>query len=97
VDSIPPDTTAASVSARHGTPTAPAGFAVQVAAVRSVAAADQSMQALKRAGYDPRVTREAGGILKVRVGHFKTRADAQRVASEIRRKLAMTPFVVEEP
>jgi len=55
------------------------------------------MQALKRAGYDPRVTREAGGILKVRVGHFKTRAEAQRVATEIRRKLALTPFVVEEP
>jgi cell division septation protein DedD len=82
---------------RPHTPATAAGFAVQVAAVRSVAAADQSMQSLRRAGYDPRVTREAGGILKVRVGHFKTRAEAQRVATEIKRKLGMTPFVVEEP
>jgi hypothetical protein len=96
-DSVPPDTTATPAAARPGAPSTPSGFAVQVAAVRSVAAADQSMQALKRAGYDPRVTREAGGMLKVRVGHFKTRAEAQRVATEIRRKLLITPFVVEEP
>jgi cell division septation protein DedD len=71
-------------------------FAVQVAAVRNAAAADQSMQALKRAGYEPRVTRDTDGFLKVRVGRFKTRTEAQRLASEIRQKAGLTPFVVEE-
>ena len=69
-----------------------------VAAVRSPAAADQSMQALRRAGYDARVSRDADGLLKVRVGHFKTKAEAQRLATEVRRKVpSSTPFVVDEP
>src|SRR6185503_6166752 len=73
-------------------------YAVQVAAVRSPAAADQSMQALRRAGYDARVSRDADGLLKVRVGHFKTKAEAQRLATEVRRKVpSSTPFVVDEP
>ncbi len=76
---------------------APMMFAVQVAAVRNAAAADQSMQALKRAGYEPRVVRDPDGFLKVRVGRFKTKVEAQRLATEIRRKLTSTPFVVEEP
>jgi hypothetical protein len=72
-------------------------YAVQVAAVRSVAAADQSMQALKRAGYEPRVTRDTDGFFKVRVGSFKTKAEAQKLATDVRRKANLTPFVVEEP
>src|SRR5262249_21208417 len=39
-------------------PSAAKTYAVQVSAVRSVAAADQSMQVLKRAGYEPRVARD---------------------------------------
>jgi hypothetical protein len=79
------------------TPATAVMYAVQVAAVRSPAAADQSMQALKRAGYDARVSRDADGLLKVRVGHFKTKAEAQRLATEIRRKVPRsTPFVVDE-
>jgi len=75
----------------------PSAYAIQVSAVRSAAAADQSMQLLKRAGYDPRVNRDPDGLLKVRVGRYKTRAEAQRIAAEIRRKLNLAPFVVEEP
>ena len=97
-DSAPPSPAAAPAPAPAKP--APAGsgiFAVQVAAVRSAAAADQSMQALKRAGYDSRVSRDLDGLFKVRVGRFRTRAEAQRVATEIRRKVNVTPFVVEEP
>ncbi|MBI4500193.1 MAG: SPOR domain-containing protein [Gemmatimonadetes bacterium] len=100
-DSTPADSglPAPPVSAPAAKPAAAGSgiFAVQVAAVRSVAAADQSMQALKRAGFDSRVTRDPDGLLKVRVGRYKTRAEAQRIATEIRRKLNTTPFVVEEP
>lgn len=75
---------------------APSFFTVQIAAVRSAGSADQTMQALKRAGYDPRVVRDADGFLKVRVGRFKTRTEAQRMAAEIRRKIGGTPFVTGE-
>jgi len=71
-------------------------YTVQVAAVRSAGSADQTMQALKRAGFEPRVVREADGYLKVRVGRFKTKIEAQRVVTQIRRKVGGTPFVAEE-
>ena len=64
--------------------------------IQIAGAADQTMQALKHGGYDPRVLRDADGFLKVRVGRLKTRPEAQRLATEIRRKLGGTPFVVEE-
>jgi tetratricopeptide (TPR) repeat protein len=71
-------------------------FSVQVAAVRSAAAADEVMRALAGSGYEPRVVREADGLFKVRVGRFRTRAEAQRLAQELRRKVGGSPFVVEE-
>lgn len=74
----------------------PAVFAVQVAAVSSVAAADEIMQQLHAQGYESHVVRDAG-LLKVRVGRFSRRAQAQRLAAELRRKLGGSPFVVEEP
>jgi len=90
---LPPGTPA--VSPPAGT-TAPAAWAVQVNAVRSPASADQAMQSLRRSGYQPRVNRDADGFLKVRVGRFKTKAEAQKLAAEIKRKLGGSPFVVEE-
>ncbi len=106
-DSARPDTTVRDSTTPTPAPrpgevaTAPAGeatrFAVQVAAVRSPAAADQSMQALRKAGFESRVVRDTDGFLKVRVGHYKTRAEALRVVTEIRRKANLAPFVVEEP
>jgi cell division septation protein DedD len=71
-------------------------FSVQVAAVRSAAAADELMRSLVASGYEPRVVREPDGLLKVRVGRFRTRAEAQRLAQDLRRKLGGNPFVVEE-
>jgi tetratricopeptide (TPR) repeat protein len=82
---------AESAAARPGV-----AFSVQVAAVRSAAAADEVMRALAGSGYEPRVVREPDGLLKVRVGRFRTRSEAQRLAQELRRKLGGSPFVVEE-
>lgn len=92
-DSAPGDTGAA---ARPTTPAAPAAWAVQVSAVRSPASADQAMKALKTYGWDSRVSRDADGFLRVRVGRFRTKAEAQRLAADIKRKLGGAPFVVEE-
>jgi hypothetical protein len=98
-DSAPADTTAVRPAAPPPAPATagPPAYAVQIMAVRNAAAADQAMQAARRAGYDPRVVRDADGFLKVRLGRFRTRAEAQRLATEIRRKMGGEAFVVEEP
>lgn len=70
-------------------------FAVQVAAVGSIEAADAVMRQVHAAGYEPRVVRE-GNLFKVRVGEFRSREDAQRAQADLRRKLGGSPFVVEE-
>ena len=73
-----------------------AGYSVQGAAVQSPAAANDLMRALAGDGYEPHVVRESGGLLKVRVGSYHTRAEAQRIAAQLKRKLGGSPFVVEE-
>ena len=70
-------------------------YSVQVAAVQSAAAADELMQQLHAEGYDPYVVRDADGLLKVRVGRFPRRADAQNLVAELRSKFGGSPFVVE--
>lgn len=71
-------------------------YAVQVAAVHSAAAADNVMRSLRAAGFESRVVRDADGLLKVRVGRFRTRAEAERLQAELRRRIGGRPFVVEE-
>lgn len=79
------------------TPARQPTFAVQVAAVSSVAAADEVMRSLTTAGYQPRVVRDADGLWKVRVGRFPDRAAAQRLSAELKSRLNIQqPFVVEE-
>jgi tetratricopeptide (TPR) repeat protein len=70
-------------------------FSVQVAAVQSAAAADEMMQRLHSEGYEPHVIRDSDGLLKVRVGRFPRRADAEALLAELRRKIGGSPFVVE--
>jgi tetratricopeptide (TPR) repeat protein len=70
-------------------------FSVQVAAVRSAAAADEMMQRLHAEGYEPHVIRDSDGLLKVRVGRFPRRADAEELLAELRSKIGGSPFVVE--
>ncbi len=70
-------------------------FSVQIAAMNSAAAADELMRRLNAEGYDPHVVRDADGLLKVRVGRFPRRADAQNLVGELRTKFGGEPFVVE--
>jgi SPOR domain/Tetratricopeptide repeat-like domain len=71
-----------------------ANFAVQVAAVQNPAAADELMRGLRRDGYDAQVTKE-DGYLKVRVGRFRRRAEAEALARELQTRIGGQPFVVE--
>lgn len=70
-------------------------YSVQVAAVRSAAAADELMQRLHREGYEPHVIRDSDGLLKVRVGRFPRRSDAESLLVELRGKIGGSPFVVQ--
>jgi cell division septation protein DedD len=69
-----------------------------VLAVKSAAQVDELLTRLKVMGFaDARVVRDTSGFLKVRVGHFPTRQDAQRVQQRLKVRLGGQPFVVEEP
>ncbi len=82
------------------TKTAPAtahAWAVQVLAVKSAAQVDDMLTRLKVMGFESRVMRDSTGFFKVRVGHYATRAEAQRAQQRLRTKVGGHPFVVEEP
>jgi len=72
------------------------GYSVQVSAVRTPEAAEEVAQRLRRAGFTPHTTQGADGYIKVRVGRYGSRVDAQRAAGEVRSKIGGSPFVVEE-
>lgn len=80
--------------ANAGTPTA-SFFTVQVLAAKSVAAADQMLRALREAGFDATVARDTDGLLKVRVGRFARREEANRMATRLRQRLRIEAFVTE--
>jgi len=71
-------------------------YAVQVVVVSTAAAADAAMQELRARGYTARVFRHQDGLLKVRIGRFTRRRDADALARELRNRLGGQPFVVEE-
>ncbi len=77
-------------------PVARTGFAVQVGAVNSQAAADQLAANLKAAGFTSYVVKERT-LYKVRVGPYPERAAALAASEQIRRKLNHSPFIVKEP
>ena len=81
---------------RTPTRAARSGYFVQVSAVRTQAAADTEIARIKQAGYTAIVVRESG-LLKVRVGAFRTKAEADAAASEIRIRIGARPFVVRVP
>jgi cell division septation protein DedD len=87
-------------AARPPAPTPPpsrAGsrYRVQITAVRSVGTARSLAAKLKSRGFDV-VTVEEGGLYKVRVGDYPTKADAVAAVPEIKAKLGGSPFVVTE-
>lgn len=83
-------------SARAAAPVRGGGYAVQVAALQTAAAADELMRSLNAEGYTAiRVVQEEG-YLKVRVGQFASRSEAARLVRELSRKFGGKPFVVDE-
>ena len=92
----PPDRPAEEPPGRTPTRAVRSGYFVQVSAVRTQAAANTEIARIKRAGYTAMVVRESG-LLKVRVGAFRTRAEAEAAASEIRIRIGARPFVVRVP
>jgi cell division septation protein DedD len=72
-----------------------ARFRVQITAVRNVSTARSIAAKLKSRGFNV-VTVEEGGLHKVRVGDYATKADAVAALPEIKAKLGGSPFVVTE-
>ncbi len=73
-------------------------FSVQVAALSSAVTIDQVMRSLRTNGFEPRVEpRGTDGLLRIKVGDFATRSEAQSVAANIRRRVGGEPFVVPNP
>ncbi len=71
-------------------------YRVQITAVRTPATAASIAARLKAQGLTV-VTVEEGGLLKVRVGDFPTRAEAAAVLPDLKARLGGSPFVVSEP
>jgi DNA polymerase III subunit delta len=92
-----PDTTSRAPTARPA-PTLPSGgrFRVQVTAVGTAAAADAIARKLSARGLAA-VTVQEGGLYKVRVGNYASRAEAVAALPKIKAKLGGSPFVVAEP
>jgi hypothetical protein len=90
----PPRAESAPVASR------PAGstgrFRVQITAVSSPTTAAALAARLKARGLTP-VTVEEGGLFKVRVGDYATRAEAAAVLPDLKAQLGGSPFVVAEP
>jgi cell division septation protein DedD len=84
-----------------GTPPArqaarPSGrFRIQITAVRTAAAAQDIARRLKARGMAP-VTVQEGGLYKVRLGEYASKAEAAAALPEIKAKLGGSPFVVAE-
>jgi cell division septation protein DedD len=77
-------------------PARPAGFYVQVSAVKTQSAADADAARIRRAGQTPVIMRE-GGYLKVRAGAFATREAAAAAAAALAQKIGGHPFVIRVP
>ena len=93
------DSTGTDSAGAGGPAPAPTGarvFAVQVATVSDAVAADRVMRELRAAGHEARVFRDEDGLLKVRVGAFRRRRDAEALMRELRDLVPGNPFIVEE-
>ena len=92
-----PDAAGAAPATRPGSAARPvARYRVQIAAVRTAAAAEVTATQLESRGFAP-VTVQEGGFFKVRVGYYPTKAAAAAAVPGIRGKLGGSPFVVAEP
>jgi cell division septation protein DedD len=69
------------------------GWQVQIAAVGTRGAGEELLAKLRKAGFDGLLVQE-GGLYKVRVGGFASRAAAAGASQKIKTKLGGSPFVV---
>ncbi len=74
-------------------PTAATHYRIQIAAVGNKAAAESVAGKLKSKGFDP-ITVEEAGLYKVRIGDYRTKAEAAAAVPQIKAKLGGSPFVV---
>ena len=72
------------------------GYYVQLSAVASQSAANTEIARSRRAGYAAAVVRE-GGLFKIRLGPYPTRAEANQVMTQAGSRLGGKPFVVRIP
>jgi cell division septation protein DedD len=73
------------------------GFAVQIAAMRERGEADSIVQRLAGKGYSAYVlSPQAGGadVYRVRVGKFKTRREAETIASRLEKEEQFKPWII---
>jgi cell division septation protein DedD len=68
-------------------------FRIQITAVRSQVTAQSLVDKLKAQGFNP-ITVEEGGLFKVRVGDYASKAEAVAALSRVKAKLGGSPFVV---
>jgi len=74
----------------------PAAYSVQVLAVKNAGQVDDMLTRLRVMGYQGHVVRDTDGLLKVRVGRYPTRQEAQAAQQRLKTRLGGQPFVVEE-
>lgn len=74
---------------------AAARFRIQITAVRTAAAAEDVARKLRARGLAP-VTVQEGGLYKVRLGEYASKADAVAALPGIKARLGGSPFVVAE-
>jgi cell division septation protein DedD len=68
-------------------------YRIQIAAVGNKATAESVAGKLKSKGFDP-ITVEEAGLFKVRIGDYRTKAEAAAAVPQIKAKLGGSPFVV---
>ncbi len=83
-------------AAEHRTAEHKAGFAVQVGAFSHAAAAKDLQDRLKQRGWHA-YTQKAGGTVRVRVGPFSSRADAETQQRKLAAQGVQPAAVVAEP
>ena len=77
--------------------TVTAGYGVQVAAARSESEARRLAQLLQARGHPALLQRGDDGLTRVRIGPFRTRAEADSVAQVVRSLADGNPFIVRMP
>jgi cell division septation protein DedD len=82
-----------SLAASPRTPSAGTRYRIQITAVSSRTSAESIASRIQARGIQPQITQE-GGLYKVRVGDYATKADAAAALPGVKAKLGGNPFVV---